>query len=633
MTRLSGFLATASAMALLSGATAMAQEGEAAADPIMPPVSDQLEDPKAANVTVVGHVLEPNQVPPSPERIEQLRLPEGFSISVFAENLINPRMIDVADDGTVYVTRRTVGDAVMLRDANGDGTADETAEERQIVASRPMMHGIEIDGDTVYLTTVADIYRTTRRADGTLEPLEQIVSDLPEGGQHPNRMLVMGPDDKLYVSVGSTCNACGETNVENATMLRMEPDGSSRTIFASGLRNTIGYAFEPETGELFGMDHGIDWLGDNEQHEELNRIVEGKRYGWPYVYGDGKPNPQDYPPNGITMEQWQEQSTNPVGLYTPHAAPMQLAFYTGEAFPEEYQGDAFIAMRGSWNRKPPSGYEVLRIRFEDGEPVAFEPFLSGFLMEDAEQPNGWAQMGRLAGLAQGPDGALYLSDDTNGVIYRIAYEEGGDTAAASPELTNEEGAEIGVNEDMTGSPAEKTAGLAMEQVEASGGPIDVTSTAFEADGAIPGTYAADGENISPPLDWAEGPEGTASYVLIVDDPDAPIENPPFTHWVAYDIPANTTSLVEGVPGTERLEKPEGMLQGANDNGSTGWYGMEPPVGDPAHHYHVQVFALDTTLGLEPGASRTAVLEAMEGHVLSIGELVGTYARPSETAAN
>ena len=617
------------AAALLAAAPTLAQQAEDLAEPV-PPTSEQLENPKAADVTVVGHVLEPAQLEPTPERLERLSLPEGFTIEVFAENLVNPRMIDVAEDGTLYVTRRSVGDVVMLRDADGDGRADDSPEERQVVAQRPMMHGIEVDGDTVYLTTVSEVFRTQRRADGTLEPLERIIDDLPAGGQHPNRMVQTGPDGKLYVSVGSTCNACGETDPENATMLRAEPDGSSRTIFASGLRNTIGYGFEPETGALWGMDHGIDWLGDNEQHEELNRIVEGARYGWPYVFADGKFNPQDYPPAGLTMEEWAAQSTEPVGLYTPHAAPMQMVFYTGDAFPEDYRGDAFIAMRGSWNRKPPSGYEVLRIDFEDGRPVGFEPFVTGFLMEDPEGEAGWGHLGRLAGLAQGPDGALYLSDDTNGVIHRIAYEGGGEGAGGGdgPAVTNEAGADVRMLDAADVQPPERVAGLAIDAVEASGGPIDVISSAFEDGAPIPDTFAAEGGNVSPPVSWGAGPEGTRSYVLIMDDPDV-AEEPPFTHWVLYDIPADVTSLEEGVPGTPRLEIPEGALQGPNDRGSIGYYGPRPPAGDPAHPYHVQVFALDTALGLPFGATRAEVIEAMQGHVLSAGEVVGTYQRPAE----
>lgn len=166
------------------------------------------------------------------------------------------------------------------------------------------------------------------------------------------------------------------------------------------------------------MDHGIDWLGDNEQHEELNHIVKGKQYGWSYIYDDRKFNPQDEPPGDITLHEWAARSIEPLGYYTPHAAPMQLAFYTGTQFPKEYRGDAFVAMRGSWNRKPPAGYEVARIRFAGGKPAKLEAFAQGFLSQKGSK---WLHYGRLAGLAQAKDGALLLADDTNGVIYRIAY--------------------------------------------------------------------------------------------------------------------------------------------------------------------------------------------------------------------
>ena len=302
----------------------------------------------------------------------------------------------------LYATRRSVGDVIMLKDEDGDGKADAPVT----VASRAGMHGIAFDGDRVFLATVNDVYVADVREDGTFGELERIINDLPDGGQHPNRTLGIGPDDHLYISAGSTCNACAETNPESATLLRASKDGTSRTIFAKGLRNTIGFDWQPESGVLWGMDHGIDWLGDEEQVEELNRLEKGKQYGWPYVYGMGEFNPQDHPPEGITLEQWAELSTEPVLGYTAHSAPMQMVFYDAGGFPEEYRGDAFIAMRGSWNRRPPSGYEVIRVNFEKGEPVGFEPFLEGFLIE--REDGGYGYLGRLAGLAVAPDGALYV---------------------------------------------------------------------------------------------------------------------------------------------------------------------------------------------------------------------------------
>ena len=594
--------------------------GLLAASPVFAqPVSKQLQNPTAADVEVVGHVVEPEQLDPTSERIAGLRLPDGFEINVFARDLINPRMIAVADDGTVYATRRTVGDVVMLRDADGDGQADEAPV---VVASRPNMHGIAIDGQTMYLTKVHELYRTTIQSDGTLAPLERLIEDFPDLGQHPNPMVVVGPDGMLYMTMGSTCNACGEANPENATLLRVAPDGSSRTIFASGLRNTIGYGFEPETGELYGMDHGIDWLGDNEQHEELNHLVQGNAYGWPYIYADGQFNPQDDPPNGITHEAWAARSVEPVGLYTPHAAPMQLAFYTGDRFPSDYQGDAFIAMRGSWNRRPPSGYEIVRIRFEDGRPVGFEPFVQGFLVEEDD---GWGHLGRLAGLAQAADGSLLFSDDTNGVIYRVAYTGTGMSGGNTSVPTNEGDANVRMMagadpQPPASTPTELAAALLQTQST-----LSVESSAFADSEPIPDTYAAEGQNISPPLRWGAGPAGTRSYVVMMEDPDV-AEEPPFVHWLLYNIPANVTALDEAVPGTPRLKKPDGAMQGANDRGSIGYYGPRPPTEDPPHAYHFQVFALDTMLDVPFGASRAELLDALGGHVLAGGTLVGTYER-------
>jgi glucose/arabinose dehydrogenase len=338
--------------------------------------------------------------------IGKLKLPDGFHIAKFADGLINPRVLAVGDDGTLYATRRSVGDVVMLKDTNGDVVADVV----QTVASRPNMHGIAIDGRKVYLVTIKEIYVADIQDDGTFGPLERIVDDLPDAGQHADRTLAVGPDGMLYVIVGSTCNVCIEDNPENATILQVKPDGSSRRVLASGLRNTIGFAFEPSTGQLFGWDHGIDWLGDDDQPEELNLIAEGHKYGWPFIYGASRKNVQHQPPGNITHEDWALSSDEPVLMYTAHAAPMQFAFYTGTRFPPEYRGDAFVAMHGSWNRKPPSGYEVLRLHFENGKPKSTEPFITGFLSRSANGEYGF--IGRPFGLAVGKDGSLFVGDDT-----------------------------------------------------------------------------------------------------------------------------------------------------------------------------------------------------------------------------
>jgi Raf kinase inhibitor-like YbhB/YbcL family protein len=615
--KLSPYIVRGSAFTVGLGALLFCSAAQAAKRNDQASIEDQLKDPKAADVSVVGHVLEPKRLPIEKGLIG-VALHWGFEMNVFAKDLINPRMLAVAEDGTVYVTRRSVGDVVMLRDDNGDGVADV----QKVVARRPNMHGIAVDGDTVYLATVNNVYRTTIQAGGELAPLHLLVDDLPDGGQHPNRTLAVGPDGLLYISVGSTCNACAESSPESAAMLRMKPDGSSRTIFASGLRNTIGFAFAPQSGELYGMDHGIDWLGDNEQHEELNHLQMGKQYGWPYIYDDSKFNPQDEPPGDISLQEWAERSEEPVGYYTPHAAPMQMMFYTGTQFPKEYQGDAFVAMRGSWNRKPPSGYEIARIRFEGGKPVAFEAFAQGFLRH---QDDRWTHQGRLAGLAQSRDGSLLVSDDTNGVIYRIAYTQKGRQGWPVGKPTNSEDANIRVIQRLESDPKPaKLPQLSVEQFAADSR-IEIASPAFSDNSPLPDVFAATGENISPPLTWEKGPKGTKSYVVIMEDPDVQ-HDPPFVHWLIYNIPANTHSLEKGIPAVAQPAKPEGSLQGVNDRGNIGYFGPKPPPEDPPHQYHFQVFALNKTLDISFGASRDELLQAMEGHVLASGDITATYDR-------
>lgn len=361
---------------------------------------------------MTGHVFKPKKVEATGERIAQLKLPQGFKIEKFAENLGKPRIIEVSPQGHIYVTRRR-GDVVLLKDTNNDGKSDM----QQTVVTKDQAHGIAFYEDMFYLVTVNEVFRAPVNEDGTIGELEQIVKDLPDGGQHPNRTIAFGPDGRLYISVGSTCNACDETREENATMVVTDPDGGNRRIMAAGLRNTIGFDWHPETGQLFGMDHGIDWLGDEEQKEELNRISEGEEYGWPYIYSDGNYNEADEPAD-MTWAEYAEKSTEPEMLFTAHSAPMSFKFYEGDMFPAEYKNAALVTFRGSWNRKPAAGYKIMKVDFENGNPVNSEDFVTGFLTDD-----GTSQFARLVGLTEMPDGSLLVTDDDNGIVYRISYGE------------------------------------------------------------------------------------------------------------------------------------------------------------------------------------------------------------------
>ena len=337
-------------------------------------------------------------------------MPSGFSVEVFATGITGARMLAIADDGTVYVTRPAAGEVAMLRPAGGSSVP--------AAVGMPGVHGIAIHDHRVYLATTREVSVADIQNDGSLGQRTVIVSNLPDGGQHAARTIGIGPDNMLYISVGSDCNACGEPDGEHATMLRAPLAGlssSPREVFARGLRNTIGFDWSPQSLELWGMDNGIDYIGDEDPPEELNRIVQGGDYGWPFRFGNNRVN-RLFDRVRISQAEFEKPTSAPALIYAAHAAPIGMVFYTGTQFPAEYQGSAFVAFHGSWNRANPTGYKVARVVFKDGTPDRFEDFLTGFLVA-----NGAAQIGRPAGLAVAKDGALLVSDDSNGVIYRITY--------------------------------------------------------------------------------------------------------------------------------------------------------------------------------------------------------------------
>jgi len=345
--------------------------------------------------------------------LSRLHLPAGFKINVFAKDVGKPRMIAIADDGTVYITRRS-NDVVALKDTDGYGRSDEM---KVVLKDFPQVHGIALRGNQVYLATPAEVWVSERNSDATLSKPRKIAEGLPNGGQHSSRTLGIGPDEMLYINVGSTCNNCIEVNKESATLQRMALDGKSRATYAKGLRNTLGFGWHPQTHEMWGMDHGTDFLGNDVPPEELNRISEGKDYGWPRCFGQQRIDPTRDQPEGMTREAFCAK-TEPSALDFPaHSSPLGFVFYTGNQFPAEYRNDAFVALHGSWNRNPPSGFKVVHVKFENGKATRYEDFVTGFTLE-----NGAAQFGRPTGLAIAKDGALLLTDDSNGVVYRISYD-------------------------------------------------------------------------------------------------------------------------------------------------------------------------------------------------------------------
>lgn len=372
-------------------------------------VTDEAGDAKALKDV-------PKKVAFSETLMKQLKLPQGFKVNVFAKGLTHPRMMALAPDGTVYVTDPKKDQVIALIDKNQDGTAEEN---KVVFDNLKNVHGITINNGKIYLCAPRILWAADMNQDGTFSKPSELLTDLPEGGRHENRTLAFGLDGLLYISIGSSCNACKENNPEHAAIIRINADGSGRKIYASGLRNTIGFGWHPETHDMWGMDNGSDWRGNDSPPEELNKLQEGGNYGWPYCYGKAEADPDMENPDNTTKQDYCKKTIGMVMGYTPHTAPIAMVFYTGSMFPQDYKNDAFSAMHGSWNKKPPAGYEVIRIHFENGNPVKFEPFLKGFLIN-----NGKSQFGRPAGLCVAKDGSLLVSDDNNGVIYRVSYEKG-----------------------------------------------------------------------------------------------------------------------------------------------------------------------------------------------------------------
>jgi glucose/arabinose dehydrogenase len=359
-----------------------------------------------------SHVTRADRVDATPERVSTLRVPAGLAVTPFARDLAGARMMAVTADGAVLVTRPGEGDVYALHDADGDGRAER---RDRVLSKLDGVHGIAVHEGKVYLSTPTQLLVSDVGAGGALgQP--RVIARLPEGGQHSKRTQAVGPDGRLYVSIGSTCNACVESDSEHATLLRFGLDGSGRELFARGLRNTMGFAWHPETKVLWGMDHGSDHRGDDVPPEELNRLEQGKDYGWPWAYGERVVDAEmEEPPSGSKAER--ARASEPMVLgYQAHSAPMGMIFLHRALGPLR-RGDAVVAMHGSWNRDRSVGYEVVSIRFEDGKPKAFEPLVSGFLMADGKQ------FGRPTGLAQLADGSVLVSDDENGIVYRISEAE------------------------------------------------------------------------------------------------------------------------------------------------------------------------------------------------------------------
>lgn len=352
-------------------------------------------------------------------RLDTIRLPVGFQIDMYADNVPAARSLTLGDRGTVFVGtfglligRGNVGRVYAVRDTNGDGTADSVAT---IAEGLSQPNGVAFHQGALY---VAEMHRVIRYDDieNRLDdpPAPVIIKDgFVELSTHHHqwRYIAFGPDGKLYMAVGAPCNVC-VTEDPYGTIVRMNADGSEFEVYARGVRNSVGLAFHPGNGELWFTDNGADLMGDNMPSDKLNHASEaGQHFGFPACHQGDVVDPAFGWPgacNGFRR---------PAVKLGPHVAALGLRFYTGEMFPEEFHGELFIAQRGSWNRRNPLGYRVGLVHVHEGSAASGQRIFAEGWLQGSEP---W---GRPVDLLQLPDGSLLVSDDMQGKIYRITYAE------------------------------------------------------------------------------------------------------------------------------------------------------------------------------------------------------------------
>jgi len=339
------------------------------------------------------------------EIVGQLVVADGYQISIFANDLNNARALIITDNNDLIVSRPKIGTLTLVyKDADQNGHSDG---QKLLLNGLNKPHGIALHDGWLYIAETNAVLRIQydsqqRKLIGT--PRYIIRDSFPGGGNHWSRTIKIGPDNKLYLSVGSSCNVCIEDSPKRASILQYDLDGGNETPFASGLRNTVGFDWQPSTNLMFGVDNGRDFLGENQPPEELNQIKKYAHYGWPYEHGNSIADP-DYAtskPNTLT-------TNAPNHLMTAHSAPLSLMFPRHN---KALQGMALVSFHGSWNRAEKSGYKVISLSISNDAKVTQRDFITGF------ERNGTV-IGRPVDLAEDKQGNIYLSDDYAGKIYKI----------------------------------------------------------------------------------------------------------------------------------------------------------------------------------------------------------------------
>ena len=341
--------------------------------------------------------------------LSSLHLPPGFSVSIFADGVKGARSIAIGEKGTVFVG--SVGEGKVYAIEN-DGTKATKVDTIASGLNEP--NGVAVHDGALYVAEIGRISRYDAIESHLAAPPRPIpvYDKLPTERHHGWKVIHFAPDGQLYVAIGSPCNVC-EPEPPHGTISRLKPDSSSTEIYAKGIRNSVGFDWDPHTKELWFTDNGRDMLGDDLPSDELNHAPKaGMDFGFPYCHQGDSPDPQ------FGKQHACSEFTPPAAKLGAHVASLGMRFYTGSMFPAEYRDRVFIAEHGSWNRSTKVGYRVVSVKIEGGKAVEMKPFLEGFLDEATD--SAW---GRPVDVQVMPDGALLVSDDKNGAIYRISYRK------------------------------------------------------------------------------------------------------------------------------------------------------------------------------------------------------------------
>ncbi|MBO6660237.1 MAG: sorbosone dehydrogenase family protein [Roseivirga sp.] len=349
--------------------------------------------------------------------LERINLPEGFEISYYATNVIDARSLARTEDGkTVFVSNRRRKNVYALTDTNGDMVADKVDT---ILTGWNSPNGIAYRNGDLYVAEINRIHRFPSIMENLSDPKSEVIYDqYPTEGHHGWKFIAFGPDGKLYVPVGAPCNVCDkeEENPVYATITRMDPDGSNMEIYAKGVRNSVGFTWNPKTNNMWFTDNGRDLMGDDIPACELNFAPKaGMHFGFPYWHQG------DIPDKEFGKKYPRDKFTEPAYKFEPHSAPLGLRFYEGNMFPAKYKNNIIVAQHGSWDRTPDAGHIGYQLRFvqiENDKVVKSEIFADGWL--DTENNKGW---GKPVDIMEMPDGSILVSDDVNHCIYRITYKK------------------------------------------------------------------------------------------------------------------------------------------------------------------------------------------------------------------